>query len=437
MEEIDLDKTVWRGMEILHPREWALVSASPWGKPGACVFADRRNERFKVQWRAMKTAPNLAKLIEEKPPRDDRPGPVPLKGQPPAWRGTLERAEGGTIVHAGRHFAEEGLFTEAVLLWPGRRDRPLENALLQGVRPAVNDTEGRCVWRAMGLFVRVASSRDLLRFRMDEGQTSWGFGPRGVKAAHPDLGLRRIAMPWRWLHTPLDAWLQTQLEPGWRLRLARRTFHNNHTAARIVSFRRGRMRHALAGRVLLRVDLAWHCDVEDRVYHVQYQKETAEHDLSLPADLTVECCAPYIPPVIENRSQRGSRRSRESAVADLDVKDLLGAIPFVNRSAKIMAGSRGGAMAEVPLRQPWYLAGPVRWIFPVSKIRRVKLDIPGASLLDLCDGTRNIEQVVETFATRNRLTFAEARKPVMDYLRYLSRRGIVAVAGMKDGHEGI
>ncbi len=429
----DFNRTVWRGVELDHPADWELMSASRYGAPGACTLADRRHERLKIQWRPLKAAPNLAKLLEEKKPEPERKI-ARLTGQPTGWHGTTERTGRAMLVHAGRFFADDGLLIEVMLLWPGKRDRAAENALLQSVRPAQADPQGRRLWQAMGLRMTVGAEYDLLKHYAGSGQVAWGFGPPTGKNAKPVLGARRMAMPRRWLSVPLEEWLQTQLGEPWRKEFVKRTAVNGHTAARMTSARGARIRDRLGGRRLRRTDLAWECPVENRVYHVQYEEPTGASEARLPEHAQVNCCAPYrVPAEPEPARRAGKEEARVSAAPD--TADLLAAVPFVNRAAKLAEGSRGSLRAEVPLKRPWFLGGPVRWIFPVSDRRRMELDSLGVSVLDLCDGNRTVERIVWEFATRHKLSFLEAQEPVMEYMRQLARRGILAVAGWKESEE--
>jgi hypothetical protein len=109
--------------------------------------------------------------------------------------------------------------------------------------------------------------------------------------------------------------------------------------------------------------------------------------------------------------------------------DLLGAIPHVNDAVRLHEGSRGGLLAEVPIKRPRWLVPPLSWILPFSERRRVRLDVLGARILDMCDGKSTMERIVERFAAANRLSFREAQLAVMSFMRLLTERGLVAVVG--------
>ena len=87
-----------------------------------------------------------------------------------------------------------------------------------------------------------------------------------------------------------------------------------------------------------------------------------------------------------------------------------------------------GLSISVRTRRPRYLAPPLSWIVPLRPTRVVRLDRVGSQVWALCDGTRTVEEVVEAFAARHRLTFHEARVAVTGYLRQLVHRGALAMA---------
>ena len=262
---------------------------------------------------------------------------------------------------------------------------------------------------------------------------AWGFGR--TPGQPPNLGVRRIALPKFWLNEPLEEWLKMQVDEAWEVKISRRTTCNGHTAAHMVCCRPAGARDRLAGRRRVRADLAWQCQREERVYHVQYEETGTAHDLRVPDHVAVACCATHPPPVKEQGPKRPPAKTPKSAAA-VTALDILESVPVRNTAIRMLPGSRGGAMVEVDLRHPWFLRGPVRWVFPVPEKRRVTLDVLGMSVLEICDGKRTVERIIEEFAKRHRLSFREAQTSVMDYLRQLSQRGVVVIAGMAEDRRG-
>jgi len=86
----------------------------------------------------------------------------------------------------------------------------------------------------------------------------------------------------------------------------------------------------------------------------------------------------------------------------------------------------GGAVVSVPMRRPSWMVPPLSWVFPFSSHRRVQLDRVGLGVLDLCDGLRTVEGIIEQFAADNKLSYREAQLPVTQFMRMLLQRGLVA-----------
>ena len=107
---------------------------------------------------------------------------------------------------------------------------------------------------------------------------------------------------------------------------------------------------------------------------------------------------------------------------------LLASVPHVNVKAEVKEVG-DGMIVSVPVRRPGWLVPPISWVLPWSSRRRVQLDPAGSAVLALCDGRRNVEQVIETFAQEHKLSFRESQLAVTQFLRELLKRGIVALVG--------
>ena len=107
---------------------------------------------------------------------------------------------------------------------------------------------------------------------------------------------------------------------------------------------------------------------------------------------------------------------------------LLATVPHKNTAVKLRR-VRDGMLVTIPMTRPRWLVPPLSWILPFSQFRQVRLDAPGTAVLDLCDGQRTIEQIIDTFAGENKLSFREAQLAVVQFFRELVQRGIVALVG--------
>ena len=130
-----------------------------------------------------------------------------------------------------------------------------------------------------------------------------------------------------------------------------------------------------------------------------------------------------------------ARRRKDTGASKPDrevvVSRLLSAVPHQNTAMELQRVG-DGALASIPLARPKWLVPPLSWVLPFSTYRRVQLDAPGTAVLDLCDGKRTVEEIIETFARENKLSFREAQLAVSRFLQELVRRGIVVLVGAAD-----
>ena len=120
----------------------------------------------------------------------------------------------------------------------------------------------------------------------------------------------------------------------------------------------------------------------------------------------------------------------------MSAEQVLSAVPVRNVAMQLQRRDDGSAVASVPLKRPRWLAPPLSWIIPFSSHRRIALDSAGVALLDLCDGQRDIERIIEKFAADHKLSFREAQLSVTKFLQQLTQRGVVAVVGLSRNEAG-
>jgi hypothetical protein len=121
---------------------------------------------------------------------------------------------------------------------------------------------------------------------------------------------------------------------------------------------------------------------------------------------------------------------------ELTLEALLAAVPVRNRSV-IEEKQETGTVLRVPVRKRWFTSAPFSFIFPFSRFRSVELDKVGLEVWKDCDGTRNIEQIVERFAQKHHISFHEARAGVLEFLKSITRRGLIVITGkpVNGGHK--
>lgn len=111
----------------------------------------------------------------------------------------------------------------------------------------------------------------------------------------------------------------------------------------------------------------------------------------------------------------------------VSAQKMLPMLPVRNASARITRTRRGGMIVEIPLNQATDVKRVIRWAAPKDTNKRIELDAIGARVLDLIDGQKTVEAIIEDFAIENRLSFREAQLPVMQFLYSLIQRGVVSL----------
>jgi hypothetical protein len=56
-------------------------------------------------------------------------------------------------------------------------------------------------------------------------------------------------------------------------------------------------------------------------------------------------------------------------------------------------------------------------------------------MLDLCDGKKTVERIIEEFALMNKLSFREAQLPVTQFLTSLTSGGVLVVELDREGEQ--
>ncbi|MGQ9662760.1 MAG: hypothetical protein ACUVWX_10570 [Kiritimatiellia bacterium] len=315
-EETVLAHVCWQGLEIELPPDWELVRATPPSDPPACTFADRRYERLRLRWQQQPPPGDMRKLFEEDPDGGTGPSRSVLTAAPAGWHGLVTELGRACVVHAGRFFPSDDLLVEAIIIWPEGRPAALENRLLASIRPS-RPVEGVRLWEAMGLRMWIGGEFDLISFRADAGLTEWRFelrqGQSQLRKESAErrgsvsaLLVRRIALPRYWLTVPLDQWIESHLPAGTRVKARRRDTFRGHETFILESCEATGLVDRLRGKCRLRLDLAWECAVEARVYYVTWMETKRGEGIVLPEHVRIECCRPHLPVARERRRKTES-----------------------------------------------------------------------------------------------------------------------------------
>jgi len=120
------------------------------------------------------------------------------------------------------------------------------------------------------------------------------------------------------------------------------------------------------------------------------------------------------------------RNSRRKIVSP---EEPLRSVVYVNEAMEIVDLRGGGCRVTIPLRRPGWLVPPISWILPFSPHRRIELDALGTEILRLSDGKHTVEEIIENFAEKHKLSFREAQLSIGTLLKHLAVRGLIAIVG--------
>jgi len=118
----------------------------------------------------------------------------------------------------------------------------------------------------------------------------------------------------------------------------------------------------------------------------------------------------------------------------LSREQSLASVPVRNQAIETEETEDGEVRLIIPLRQTWWARVLAR-VFYVPKTRRIALDEVGSFVWGLCDGKHNIRQIIQALCQRYRLHRKEAEVSVVAYLRQLARKGIIAIAVLREAAE--
>lgn len=423
-------------MQFATPADWEIALVSGPSQDAHCVFMDRSATRLDVRWRHVATEPNLELMLaEHMKALDAKDVDIRrLSTRSDAWHAIERTGERERVVHAGKYFPFAGWLAEVCLTWPDGRDEALETAILAGIGP--DQETGRTVhWKAMGLDARVPRDLGWPDCKATVGRVCWDF-TRGKGASTENVSLERLAMPDYWLSGQIADWLVRELPAGSTVLEKKQIFVGGHKAELVTSRHMAQRRGYLpAGRRRHRTDIAWVCPVENRFYrlsHTVSARSRVESIITQPHEVAVTCC--NVPPlVVEPSHQRphqpvaASPASTKKGPGSVDA--LLAGMPLVNRAADITRSDDGTACVRVPIRRPRYLVPPLSWVLPFSSHRNIRLDRLGTHVLDLCAKHRSLEALITQFARDHKLSYREAQLSTTPFLRSLTERGVLVVAG--------
>lgn len=118
-------------------------------------------------------------------------------------------------------------------------------------------------------------------------------------------------------------------------------------------------------------------------------------------------------------------RKKQEAPA-LSREDSLSARPVLHRLVRVERADNGAIILRVP-RRSTPLVRAVSRVFKLPPYRSMSLDELGTFVIEMCDGTHTVDNIVDKFTKKYKLNRREAELSMLAFLRTLARRSIVAL----------
>lgn len=108
------------------------------------------------------------------------------------------------------------------------------------------------------------------------------------------------------------------------------------------------------------------------------------------------------------------------------LQSQLETIPIVSPLAEVNEIDDNRVRLISPRKFKWW-GRPLKWIFKLTDQRKVELDPLGTEVFRLCDGQRNVEEIVDIVKDKYNLSFFEGRALVLSFLQMLMKRNLMFV----------
>lgn len=116
---------------------------------------------------------------------------------------------------------------------------------------------------------------------------------------------------------------------------------------------------------------------------------------------------------------------------ELDRQQALESVPMVNQLITIDHDAEGHVVLHVP-RKRTSMVKMIAKLFRLPPYKQIELDELGTYAVELCDGTRSVDEIVDAFADEFQLNRREAEVSMLTYLQTLAKRGIIGFAVEKE-----
>jgi len=120
-------------------------------------------------------------------------------------------------------------------------------------------------------------------------------------------------------------------------------------------------------------------------------------------------------------------RKQNRRLPKLDREQSLQAVPILNQLIAIDYDADGNAVLNLPRKRTSAVRLMAK-VFGLAPYKRIELDELGTCVVQLCDGSRTVQDIIVAFAERFRLSRRETEVSMLTYLKTLAKRGIIGFA---------
>lgn len=281
---------VWQGLSVALPLDWEMLQFARDPEVGRCVFGDRYQYRFELDWKRVHGAPDMERMVSDyraKLAADGLREVRPLGHSP--WLGTHGLDGEREICRYGMYSAESRQVLEAVFLWPPREQaRPsLEGRVLDSLRVLPVLADGRRCWQAFGMTWHVPAATVFASCEVAPAQVEAVFALRNDRG---QATFSRRGMVSEWLTVPVSEWLEQSMPAGYVRETLTQAGQSGHEVCSLVArrersvlsdWRHGRRRYEAS---------AWICPRDRRLYCVSRWAHRRRGQAS-GLDVALSCCS--------------------------------------------------------------------------------------------------------------------------------------------------
>lgn len=113
-------------------------------------------------------------------------------------------------------------------------------------------------------------------------------------------------------------------------------------------------------------------------------------------------------------------------VPKLTRRDVLDSMPVRNNQIEWERGEKGEIRINLPLKKTWW-AKFLSTILLAPKKKILALDELGTKVWDMCDGTRNVENIIQALCRDLNMNRKEVETSLLHYLKQLAGRRLIGL----------